>query len=173
MHFQPPPIRAQGMKSAGLLVWRGARDGPEFLLVHPGGPFWRAKDLGAWSIPKGLIDPDEDPLAAARREFEEETGIPIGGDFTALPPIRQKGGKQVESWLVEADLDLSELRSNMVELEWPRGAGRVIRFPEVDRAAYFPPAEALNKILVSQRPILFEALARLLGEPAAAAFRSM
>lgn len=158
------------MRSAGLLVWRGGPAGPEFLLVHPGGPFWRSKDAGAWSVPKGLIDADEDPLAAARREFEEETGLTVDGDFAPLTPIRQKGGKHVESWLAEADLDLSDLRSNMVEMEWPRGSGRTIRFPEVDRAAYFPPPEALNRILASQRPILVEALKRLLGETGA--FRS-
>ena len=115
-------------------------------------------------MPKGLIDRDEEPLATARREFEEETGLAVTGDFAPLAPIRQKGGKHVESWLVEADLDLSDLNSNMVEMEWPRGSGRTIRFPEVDRAAYFPPPEALNRILASQRPILVEALKRLLDE---------
>lgn len=162
-----------GLKSAGLLVWRSSPEGPQLLLVHPGGPFWRGKDAGAWSIPKGLIEPGEDELAAACREFAEELGVAVEGAFTPLAPVRQKGGKLVVSWLVEAAVDLSVLKSNLVEMEWPRASGRTIAFPEVDRAAYFPPDQAMTKILVSQRPILFEALARLLGDDAAAAFRSI
>jgi predicted NUDIX family NTP pyrophosphohydrolase len=144
--------------SAGVLVWRRGPDGPEFLLVHPGGPFWRGKDAAAWSIPKGLADADEDHWAAAAREFEEELGQPAPGPGKALSPCRLPGGKWVHAWLVEADLDLTQLRSNTFELEWPRGSGRRQMFPEVDRAAYVPAAAALAKIHKGQRPILEEAI---------------
>ena len=147
--------------SAGVLVWRRGAGGPEFLLVHPGGPFWRGKDLAAWSIPKGLVDPGEDGWAAAAREFAEELGQPAPSGGEALAPCRTPGGKWVHAWLVEADLDLTDLRSNSFELEWPRGSGRMQSFPEVDRAAYFPAAEALGRIHKGQRPILEEAAARL------------
>jgi predicted NUDIX family NTP pyrophosphohydrolase len=147
--------------SAGVLVYRLGAEGPEFLLAHPGGPFWARKDAAAWSIPKGLVEPDEDNWAAARREFEEELGQPIAGHAVALSPCRTPGGKLVHAWLVEADLDLSQLRSNRFEMEWPRGSGRVESFPEVDRAAYFPPEMALSKIHRGQLPILHEALSRL------------
>jgi predicted NUDIX family NTP pyrophosphohydrolase len=147
-------------RSAGLLVVRRGQAGPQFLLVHPGGPFWARKDAGAWSIPKGLMDAGEDELPAAIREFEEEVGIAVGGDFTPLAPLRQKSGKTVLAWLVEADLDLSAFRSNTFELEWPPRSGRRIQVPEVDRAAYFDPAEALAKILPGQRGFIEEALER-------------
>ena len=147
--------------SAGVLAWRRGDEGPELLLVHPGGPFWHGKDLAAWSIPKGLAEPGEDLLVAARRDFLEELGLPIEGEFEPLTPCRLPGGKTVWAWMVEADLDLSALRSNLFEMEWPRGAGRVQAFPEVDRAAYVPAAAALEKIHRGQQPILIEALGRI------------
>ena len=147
--------------SAGVLVHRPGPGGPEFLLVHPGGPFWAKKDEAAWSIPKGLVGPGEDTWAAAAREFAEELGQPISGEAAPLTPCRTPSGKVVHAWLVAADLDLSSLRSNMFELEWPRGSGRVKLFPEVDRAAYFPSEIARRKIHLGQRPIIEEALKRL------------
>jgi predicted NUDIX family NTP pyrophosphohydrolase len=148
-------------QSAGLLVYRRRGSAFEFLLVHPGGPFWRGKDEGAWSIPKGLLNEGEDAAAAAAREFEEEVGQAVTGDMVALRPVRQKSGKVVHVWLLEADLDLSSFRSNEVEMEWPRRSGRIVRFPEADEAAYFETSEALRKVLAGQAPILQEALARL------------
>src|SRR5438128_1137160 len=152
--------------SAGVLVWRAAPDGPEFLLVHPGGPFWAGKDEAGWSIPKGLVDPDEDVWAAAAREFAEELGQPIAGaalkgEPEPLTPCRTPGGKLIHAWLAEADLDLGALKSNLFEMEWPRGSGRVQRFPEVDRAEYCPAELALRRLHKGQRPILEEAIRRL------------
>jgi len=150
-----------GQVSAGVLVWRRGDGGLEFLLVHPGGPFWRGKDLAAWSIPKGLVDPGEDNWAAAAREFAEELGQPVTGPGDPLTPCRTPGGKWVYAWLVETDLDLTDLKSNSFEMEWPKGSGRMQSFPEIDLAAYFPALEALTKIHKGQRPILEEAIARL------------
>ena len=151
-------------KSAGLLVWRRGPAGPQFLLAHPGGPFWARRDAGAWSIPKGLIDDGEDPLAAARREFREEVGIEVtAGAFVRLADRRLKSGKTVLCWLAEADLDLSDFRSNTFELEWPPRSGRRITAPECDRAAYFAAPEALVKILDYQRGFIEEAVGRLSG----------
>jgi predicted NUDIX family NTP pyrophosphohydrolase len=147
--------------SAGLLVWRPGPAGPEFLLAHPGGPYWRGKDVAAWSIPKGLAEAGEELLAAARREFAEELGLQIDGAFEPLPPCRLPGGKVVHAWLVRADLDLSALRSNLFEIEWPPRSGRTQAFPEVDQAAYFAADAALEKIHRGQRPILEEALRRI------------
>lgn len=150
-----------GLVSAGLVVWRRGADGPEILLAHPGGPYWRGKDDAAWSIPKGLAEPGEDLLAAARREFAEELGTQVEGAFSPLAPCRLPGGKRVHAWLVEADVDLSALRSNLFEMEWPPRSGRTQAFPEIDRAAYAPAAAALAKIHRGQQPILREALARI------------
>jgi predicted NUDIX family NTP pyrophosphohydrolase len=146
--------------SAGLLVHRRAPD-LQFLLVHPGGPFWKTRDLGAWSIPKGVVDPGEEALAAAKREFAEEVGLTVDGDFVELTPLKQKSGKLVLAWMIEAELDLEGFRSNLFEMEWPRGSGRVQAFPEVDRAAYLAPEEALAKILPGQAGFIHEALGRL------------
>jgi predicted NUDIX family NTP pyrophosphohydrolase len=151
--------------SAGVLVWRRGATGPEFLLVHPGGPFWKGKDEAAWSIPKGLVDEGEDTFAAALREFEEELGQPIGGPCEALAPVKLPGGKWVHAWLVEADLDLTDLRSNVFEMEWPKGSGRRATFPEVDQAAYVPADAALIKVHRGQRPIIEDALRRLARSP--------
>jgi predicted NUDIX family NTP pyrophosphohydrolase len=140
--------------SAGLLLYRRAPAGLEVLLVHPGGPFWQGKDLGAWSIPKGEIGPDEDPLAAARREFREETGFEPSGPAVTLGQLRQPGGKLVHAWALEGDADPSELSSNSFSMEWPRGSGRLQAFPEVDRAEWFGLAEARCRILPGQVPFL-------------------
>ncbi|HEX6859795.1 MAG TPA: NUDIX domain-containing protein [Caulobacteraceae bacterium] len=148
-------------KSAGLLVYRLRGGGPEFLLAHPGGPFWKNRDEGAWTIPKGLIEDGEETLAAARREFEEETGQTVSGDFVELTPLKQKSGKLVFCWLVEADLDVSAFRSNEFEIELPRKSGRFARFPEIDRVDYFAADEVVVKILPGQRGFIEEALERL------------
>jgi predicted NUDIX family NTP pyrophosphohydrolase len=147
--------------SAGVLAWRRGEAGPEFLLVHPGGPYWAKKDEAGWSIPKGLVDEGEETWAAARREFAEELGQSICGDPAPLAPCPTPGGKLVLAWLVEADVDLSAISSNEFEMEWPPRSGRHARFPEVDRAAYFDANTALWKIHKGQRPILADAVSRL------------
>ncbi|HEV2364426.1 MAG TPA: NUDIX domain-containing protein [Caulobacteraceae bacterium] len=147
--------------SAALLVWRVGDGGPEFLLVHPGGPYWARKDAGAWSIPKGLVDVGEDARAAALREFAEETGLAISGEPIPLADARQRSRKIVRPFLIEADLDLAGFRSNTFELEWPPRSGRRAAFPEADRAAYFPLTEALEKIVPGQAPIIREAAERI------------
>jgi predicted NUDIX family NTP pyrophosphohydrolase len=128
----------------------------EVFLVHPGGPFWARKDAGAWSIPKGEIDPTEEPLAAARREFAEETGLAAEGAFRPLAPVTQAGGKIVQAWAVEGDLDPSALQSNTFSIEWPPRSGRQKTFPEVDRAAWFSLDVAREKINPAQAALLDE-----------------
>ena len=149
-----------GQVSAGVLAWRLRAGAPEFLLVHPGGPYWANKDAEGWSIPKGLVDPGEDGWAAARREFREELGLGIDGEPQPLTPVTASG-KTVHAWLVEADFDVSEIVSNSFELEWPPRSGRHRSFPEVDRAGWFDAATAAVKIHKGQRPILAEAIERL------------
>ena len=146
-------------KSAGVLVYRRTGTGVEFLLAHPGGPFWKNRDEGAWSIPKGLIGEGEDVLCAARREFEEEVGQAVDGDFEPLTPLKQKSGKLIHAFLVEANLDLESFRSNMFELEWPRHSGKVQAFPEIDRVGWFGLEAALVKILPGQAGFIHEAKA--------------
>jgi predicted NUDIX family NTP pyrophosphohydrolase len=147
--------------SAGVLAWRRRPVGPEFLLVHPGGPYWAKKDEAAWSIPKGLVQPEEDGWAAARREFQEELGLAIEGEPQPLTPCATSSNKTVHAWLVEADLDVSRIDSNTFEIEWPPRSGRRQAFPEVDRAGWFDAATAAVKIHKGQRPILAEAVERL------------
>ena len=147
-------------QSAGLLLFRRKPAGMEVFLVHPGGPFWAQKDQGAWSIPKGEFAEGEDALAAARREFEEEIGQAIEGRFIALTPCRQRGGKVVHAWAVEADLDADAIKSNTFEIEWPPRSGRKQAFPEVDRAAWFDLDEARARILQGQVPMLDELAAK-------------
>jgi predicted NUDIX family NTP pyrophosphohydrolase len=141
-------------KSAGLLLYREGSEGLEVLLVHPGGPFWARKDDGAWSIPKGEFEDPEDPLAAAIREFEEETGARPGGEFIPLKPLKQPGGKLVYAWAVRADFDPATLKSNLFSMEWPPRSGRRQEFPEVDRAAWFGMEAARRKILKGQAGFL-------------------
>ena len=147
--------------SAGLLPYR-RRDSVQVFLVHPGGPFWARKDLGAWSIPKGECAPHEDLLAAAQREFTEETGFSAWGDFTALPPVRQPGGKIIYAWAFEGDYDPSGLKSNTFRMEWPPRSGMQQEFPEVDRAAWWSLNEAKRTISKAQVSFLKE-LCRMLG----------
>jgi predicted NUDIX family NTP pyrophosphohydrolase len=154
-----------GVISAGVLVFRRADHGFEFLLGHPGGPLWARKDVGAWMIPKGLIEPAEEQLAAARREFKEETGLTAPSALRPLTPVRQAGGKTVLCWAGEADLDLSAFSPGQFEMEWPPRSGKRVAFPEVDRIAYFDTEAALAKILPSQAPLIREALL-LLGASA-------
>ncbi|MGZ8281552.1 MAG: NUDIX domain-containing protein [Allosphingosinicella sp.] len=140
--------------SAGILMWRRRGDGVEVLLGHFGGPQWQAKDSGAWAIPKGLVEPGEDLTACARREFEEELGTRPEGELIPLGRIRQSGGKWVEAFALEGDLDADAIVSNSFTTEWPPRSGTMRAFPEVDRAAWFTLAAAHDKILPSQRPIL-------------------
>jgi predicted NUDIX family NTP pyrophosphohydrolase len=146
--------------SAGLLLFRETSD-LELLLVHMGGPFWAKKDLASWSIPKGELADDEDPLTAARREFEEETGTAPAGEFIELEPLKQPGGKIVYAWAVKSDFDSSSLRSNTFSMEWPPKSGRVQDFPEVDRAEWFTPEIARTKILKGQEPFIDQLLGLL------------
>src|SRR5689334_13919801 len=123
--------------SAGILLYRIRSGTLEVLLVHPGGPFWTRKDLGAWSIPKGEFEEGDDPLETAKREFLEETGAPVSGKFVALTPRKQKSGKLVHAWAVEGDLDASTIVSNSFSMEWPPRSGKQQEFPEVDRGEWF------------------------------------
>jgi predicted NUDIX family NTP pyrophosphohydrolase len=142
-------------QSAGLLLHRTTNSQLEIFLVHPGGPFWAKKDDGAWSIPKGEFEPDEDPLTAAQREFQEETGFTQTGPFAPLTPVKQSGGKLIHAWAVEAPrLDPSAIRSNTFSIEWPPRSAQSRKFPEVDRAAWFPLPQARAKILKAQLPLL-------------------
>ncbi len=148
-------------KSAGLLLFRESAAGIEVLLVHPGGPFWARKDDGSWSIPKGEFEDQEQPLDAAKREFEEEMGIPPAGEFTSLDPLRQPSGKLVFAWAVRSDFDPSSLKSNLFSMEWPPRSGKQQEFPEVDRAAWFGVEEARAKILKGQAPFIDQLLEKV------------
>lgn len=152
-------------QSAGLLIHRERAGKVEVFLVHPGGPFWAKKDDGAWSIPKGEFVAGEDPLAVARRELHEETGLEVDGEFVKLETIRQAGGKLVTAFAVRADFDVGEIRSNTFEMEWPPRSGRRQQFPEVDRAAWFTLEEARVKILKSQVALLDQLAASRRQEP--------
>ncbi|HEY2754392.1 MAG TPA: NUDIX domain-containing protein [Pseudolabrys sp.] len=149
--------------SAGILAFRRGRS-VEFLLAHPGGPYWRNKDEGAWSIPKGTVESDN-VLACAKREFNEETGLVADGELTALTPLRQKSGKLVHAFALEGDFDLTAFTSNTFEMEWPPHSGKMQSFPEIDRIAYFTLSTARKKILPGQRAFI-EELVRRLGEKA-------
>jgi predicted NUDIX family NTP pyrophosphohydrolase len=152
-------------KSAGLLLFRESAAGLEVLLVHPGGPFWAKKDDGSWSIPKGEFADDEEPLAAAQREFEEELGARPAGDFMPLKPLKQPSGKLVFAWALRFDFDPSSLKSNVFSMEWPPKSGRQREFPEVDKAAWFGLEAARRKILKGQAPFLDQLLRRLQSPP--------
>jgi predicted NUDIX family NTP pyrophosphohydrolase len=148
-------------RSAGILLFRRTGGAPEVLLVHPGGPFWAKKDEGAWSIPKGLLEPDEQPLATARREFSEETGHLPAGEAILLGEFKQPGGKIVVVFAIEGDFDLAGFRSNNFAMEWPPKSGRTAEFPEADRASWFPIGEASRRILKGQAPMLDALLAKI------------
>jgi predicted NUDIX family NTP pyrophosphohydrolase len=146
-------------RSAGVLLFRRSAPHLEVLLAHPGGPFWKNKDDGAWSIPKGEYGENEDPLAAAQREFAEETGLTLSGDFIPLGEIRQPGGKMVTAFAVEGNADAASIRSNTFSMPWPPGSKQLQEFPEIDRAEWFPLEAARRKILKGQAEFL-ERLAR-------------
>lgn len=153
-------------QSAGILLYRFAGGGLEVLLVHPGGPFWAKKDAGAWSLPKGEYVDGDDPLAAALRELEEETGIELGSDvpFLELGSVKQRAGKVVVAWAAEGDFDVAALRSNTFTMEWPPRSGRQQEFPEVDRAEWLTLDAARSKLLAAQVPFL-DRLAELAAQP--------
>jgi predicted NUDIX family NTP pyrophosphohydrolase len=150
-------------RSAGLLLFRKSTE-LEIFLVHPGGPFWAKKDDGAWSLPKGEYSEEEDALLAAKREFREETGFCVDGDFLPLGELKQPGGKVVKAWAVERDVDAALVKSNTFSIEWPPKSGKTKEFPEVDRAGWFSPALARSKLLKGQVGFVD----RLLGELASA-----
>jgi predicted NUDIX family NTP pyrophosphohydrolase len=142
------------IKSAGILMYRRRGRGLNVLLVHPGGPFWRNRDIGAWSIPKGEFDESEDAEVAAKREFKEELGVEACGLLRTLGSIRQRSGKIVHAFAMEGDLDVCAVRSNSFAIEWPPRSGHILHVPEIDSAAWFDLALARRKILSSQKPLL-------------------
>ncbi|MFY9968155.1 MAG: NUDIX domain-containing protein [Roseiarcus sp.] len=148
--------------SAGILLYRNRPTGVQVMLVHPGGPFWARKDEGAWSIPKGLAEVDEDWRAAAKREFLEETGMKVTGEFLDLGAYKQPGGKTIVAWACEGDFDPALLQSNRFSMEWPPRSGKTAEFPEVDKAGWYELREALAKVTKGQRPII-AALADKIG----------
>lgn len=150
--------------SAGLLAFRGDRDKTEILLAHPGGPFWAGKDAGAWTVPKGLVDGNDDLLATACREFKEETGFTAQAPFMDLTPVKRSSGKVVHAWAFAGDFDPATMASNSFEMEWPPKSGRRQQFPEIDRVAWFSFAAALKKILSYQRPFVLELRRRLVTQ---------
>jgi predicted NUDIX family NTP pyrophosphohydrolase len=147
-------MEKRGNVSAGLLLYRRREGALEIFLAHPGGPFWTGKDVGAWTIPKGVVDPGEEPLAAARREFSEETGIRASGPFVSLGAIRQRSGKLVHAWAWEGDADPDRVSSNTTRAEWPRGSGRWLTFPEIDRCQWFDSTTARQKINPAQAELI-------------------
>jgi predicted NUDIX family NTP pyrophosphohydrolase len=149
-------VKGKAKKSAGILMYRIAENGLDVFLVHPGGPYWEKKDAGAWSIPKGEFETGEDPLAAARREFKEETGFAVAGDFVELTPLRQPSGKIIYAWAVEGNIDAASIKSNMFPMEWPPRSGKEQEFPEVDRGGWFDMSQAREKILKGQAGFLDE-----------------
>ena len=150
-------------KSAGILLYRFTNDLAEILLVHPGGPFWAKKDLGAWSIPKGEFEANENPLDAAKREVEEETGIKVQGEFIELTPAKQKSGKVIYAWAQQKDINPEQIKSNNFEIEWPPKSGKKKSFPEIDKAAWFEVEDAKKKINAGQVPLITELETKLAG----------
>ena len=159
------------IRSAGLLMFRRSTGGAEVLLAHPGGPFWARRDEAAWTLPKGEIAPGEDPLAAARREFLEETGFASAPPFLPLGELRQKSGKRISAWAFEGDADPALLVSNLFELEWPPRSGRLQSFPEVDRVGWFGLEQARRKLIAGQAPFIDALEQWLQGAPAEASLR--
>jgi predicted NUDIX family NTP pyrophosphohydrolase len=152
-----------GKQSAGLLMYRRTAGAVEVLLAHPGGPYWRSKDLGAWTLPKGEFEEGEDALACARREFQEETGCLPNGPFAPLGEVRQKSGKRVSAWTFEGDFDPALLASNLFEMEWPPRSGKLRQFPEVDRIGWFDLDAARIKLLPAQVPFVDRLATALAG----------
>jgi predicted NUDIX family NTP pyrophosphohydrolase len=148
-------------KSAGILLYKLTHSELCIFLVHPGGPFWKNKDLGSWSIPKGEFSDDEEPLDAAIREFEEETGITLEGQFTELRAVKLKSGKLIYAWALSQEVDDSAIKSNTFDMEWPPGSGKMTSFPEVDQAKWFPVGEALEKINPAQAALIHELVSSL------------
>ena len=148
--------------SAGLVLYRRTDTGFEVLLAHPGGPFWAARDAGAWSIPKGLVESGEEPLDAAQREFAEETGLQPSGPFLPLGTVKQKAGKLIHAWACAGEAKPAQLKSNLMRAEWPYGSGRWLSFPEVDRFGWFSPHEAREKLSPAQAELI-DRLAALLS----------
>jgi predicted NUDIX family NTP pyrophosphohydrolase len=149
--------------SAGILLYRIKNKRPEVFLGHPGGPFYKNKDDGAWTIPKGEFEADEEPLAAAKREFKEETGKEIHGKFIPLQPVKYKSGKAVNAWAVEGNIDATGIVSNLFQLEWPPKSGKYIDVPEIDRAEWFSIETAKQKILPALTPLLNELVEKVIG----------
>jgi len=145
-------------QSAGILLYRKTPSGPEFFLVHPGGPFFKNKDDGVWSIPKGEFTDDENAFTAAKREFEEETGSAIDGDFIVLIPVKLKSGKTIHAWAVEGNIDHAQITSNIFTIEWPPKSGKMQTFPEIDRAGWFGFEDAKQKINAAQIALLGQIL---------------
>ena len=154
-------MMATKKQSAGILLYRLENKTLEIFLVHPGGPFFAKKDAHVWSIPKGEFNEEEEPLDVAKREFEEETGQKIKGDFLALKPIKQKGGKTVFAWAVEGNIDISKIVSNTFTIEWPPKSGKMKAFPEIDKGEWFTLSIAKEKINESQAALLDELLSKL------------
>ena len=148
-------------QSAGLLLFKRVGVSIVVFLVHPGGPYWKNKDLGSWSIPKGEFTDNEDPLDAAKREFREETGSSVDGDFIALTPVKLRSGKQVFAWAVEMDMNADRIISNTFEIEWPPKSGQLKSFPEIDKAEWFSTDDAFLKINSGQTPFISELLTKL------------
>ena len=150
-------------KSAGILLYKMEKT-LEIFLVHPGGPFWKNKDAGAWTIPKGEFGDEEKPFDAAKREFEEETGTKLAGNFIALTPIKQKGGKVVYAWAIEGEISTSAMKcETIVEMEWPPKTGKIISFPEVDKGEWFTTEAAKQKINPSQAALIDELIEKLIN----------
>ena len=148
-------------QSAGILLYRKKANEVEFFLVHPGGPFWQKKDLGSWTIPKGEFTDEEDPLTAAQREFKEETGVALSGNFIKLTPVKQKAGKLIHAWALEGDLDATTISSNLFRIEWPPKSGKWKEFPEVDRADWFRFDIAIEKINAAQASLIYQLMQQL------------
>jgi predicted NUDIX family NTP pyrophosphohydrolase len=154
-------VTRSNKQSAGILVYRMRERGLEVLIAHPGGPIFRRRDDGVWTIPKGEIEPGEEPLAAARRELAEETGYVLAGPFLPLGTVKQKSGKVVHAWACPGDVDPTELKSNRFDMQWPPRSGRIESFPEVDRVAYFDPEAARVKLNPAQSELVLRLVAAL------------